>query len=353
MRLSRVVGIALSAAVCSAVFAACGSGEETSVFDPNKDGGVDPFLIDGSFSNADGKLRDTIDPDAFWANDPPPRWCGPETGAPIPPTPGGTPDCPTDKNRQGCPCTTPGETAPCWPGLRVNRNLGICKDGTTTCQQRGEFDRIWGPCQGAVLPVPTAKKGKEACKCFSAGEWAIKNIKPCLYQINKNGQQYKYVVSTLKSTENCPTLDPNGPQPPPAPTEVFSSNTLKVDCQGHFKLFFTIKAGDPKNRQPTDCTIAKISTEGDYPVINQVTPFPDLPSWLNSNPACVADFENKGAYAELSVKGESWLCEAVDDGNGGEHVFQTITYCPLKCGDPQNASLPECVSCTNGATGQF
>jgi hypothetical protein len=34
-------------------------------------------------------------------------------------------------------------------------------------------------------------------------------------------------------------------------------------------------------------------------------------------------------------------------------VFQTVTYCPLKCADPANANDPECVNCTNGGGGPF
>src|SRR5437016_5172716 len=61
-----------------------------------------------------------LDVDAYWAQDPPPMFCTLDGGAlPPPPIPGGTIDCPDDKNREGCPCPTLGMTAACWPGLRV------------------------------------------------------------------------------------------------------------------------------------------------------------------------------------------------------------------------------------------
>lgn len=360
MRFAFRVGAVLGAAGLAAVLAsACGS--ESSTFDPTAGDGGPGLDFDGSFLNGDGGGKPDVDPGSFWAQDPPPRWCGPDSGAPIPPTPGGTVECPTDKNRAGCPCTKVGETAPCWPGLRVNRNLGICRDGTTTCNLKNEFETTWGPCVGYVPPDPSAKKGKAACKCFSAGEWAIKNVSPCLYTYTASGgAKTQFLASThLAATDGglsaaCPTYSPSGPMPPTAPpSEPFSSNTLKVDCQGHFKLCFTLKAGDPKNQLASDCTVAKICTEADYPVMDAVTPFPDLPGWLSSDARCVADFQSKGAYAQLSVKGQSWLCEAVDDGSGGEFVFKTLTYCPLKCNEPANKSLPECVNCKNGASGTF
>jgi hypothetical protein len=83
-----------------------------------------------------------FDPDAFWADDPPIMSCVSDGGMlPPPPIPGGTPECPDDKNRQGCPCTTVGEQRACWPGLRQNRNLGICRDGVTTCMRVGELNQ--------------------------------------------------------------------------------------------------------------------------------------------------------------------------------------------------------------------
>jgi hypothetical protein len=101
--------------------------------------GVDAGTEDGSVWMPPGPpdLR-RYDPDAFWENDPPLMSCIPDGGTlPPPKPPGGTPDCPDDKNRQGCPCTTLGEKRACWPGLRANRGLGICRDGETTCVRLG------------------------------------------------------------------------------------------------------------------------------------------------------------------------------------------------------------------------
>src|SRR5690606_18091901 len=49
----------------------------------------------------------TPNPEAFWEDDPPPRQCYPDGGmGPLPDPPGGTPECPDDRNREGCRCET-------------------------------------------------------------------------------------------------------------------------------------------------------------------------------------------------------------------------------------------------------
>ena len=117
-------------------------------------GGTTGAGTTGAGANTSGKGGSGVqidagntDPDAFWATDPPPPVC---QGGTQPPAPGGTPECPDDKNREGCACTTPGATAPCWPGLRKNRNRGQCRDGTTVCQASGEVAARWGGCVEAT-----------------------------------------------------------------------------------------------------------------------------------------------------------------------------------------------------------
>src|SRR5262249_46544804 len=140
-----------------------------------------------------------ISADAFWANDPPPMMCGPDSGV-TPKPPGGTPDCPDDKNREGCPCPKEGQTAACWPGFRKNRSKGDCKDGTTTCKKISETELGWGPCEGYVLPSGTT--GKAACTCFSGGSWNIANLSPCFFSDSSGA--VTGAVSTV------PTYDASG-----------------------------------------------------------------------------------------------------------------------------------------------
>src|SRR5215471_5870701 len=107
----RLPFFVLVAGFAGVVASACGSSDD-SVFNPGDDGDSGPHY--GGQNNQDGDLSfndAALDPDAFWAQDPPLQWCGPDGGAPDAAPPTGTVDCPSDKNREGCPCTTAGETA--------------------------------------------------------------------------------------------------------------------------------------------------------------------------------------------------------------------------------------------------
>ncbi len=56
---------------------------------------------------------------------------------------------------EGCPCG-PGETQSCFPGLHVNRGVGMCADGIQVCRSEGTEWGDWGdsPCEDAVMPAP-------------------------------------------------------------------------------------------------------------------------------------------------------------------------------------------------------
>lgn len=293
----------------------------------------------------------------FFVDDPPPMSCD---GGGQPVVPGGTPDCPNDKNLPGCPCTSEGQTAPCWPGYRRNRNRGACADGMATCVRVGEAQLEWGECVGytGIDPnsfEPLGTTGAAACTCFSGGFWDITNVSPCF--ITGQGNVVLGAVSTLMTDDaggaQCPnanTVDFNNPVPPSQP---FSTNRLRVDCTGYFKLCFTLKAYASAGASPaaTDCVMKEICTEAYYgPTVDQFQALPDLAGWITATAAeksCAGQFVANGGYAELSVDGETDECDQVNK------VFQTLNYCPLKCADPANAQDPECANCSNGAGGPF
>jgi hypothetical protein len=325
------------------------------------DSGVGSMVDIGTFDRPDAPLNiDTgpppvePNPEAFWEDDPPPVQCL-EDGSMSPPPdpPGGTPECPDDKNREGCRCEPIGTRAPCWPGLRVNRNRGICRDGMTECVPFDEFTGVWGPCVGAVLPVEGARLGPQACQCFSEGRWAIENLSPCF--VDYGPGRGTYAVSTYVSggAARCPTLPPDdSPPAEPMAGTVWSGDTLTVDCAGRFNLCYTLRAGDAAAPSPSDCMLARVCT-GDvwYPEAGMTMRLPDLPSWSSSDSACATQFATSGGYGEMSVIGLSLECEAIDDGSGGEYVFNRVNYCPLSCAtDP---SGPECVGCMMGGSGSF
>ena len=273
-------------------------------------------------------------------DDPFPMGCD---GGGNPPSIGGTPECPDDKNIEGCPCNTQGETAACWPGKRKNRHHGICKDGETTCTLDGETNLVWGPCNGAVLPKDNPTNAKEACLCFSGGHWQIDNTSPCFFFNDATQTDVFATVSTLPGPPPACPADANS-----APAQAWSANRITVDCTGFFKLCYSLKAGNGRAPQPTDCEVVKVCTEAYYPTANVEFEMPPLPSWLANSPAsvtCAEQFVASGGYGEMSVVGESDECDKVDKS------FNWITYCPLSCNGPNPP--PECANCVAGGGGDF
>jgi hypothetical protein len=326
-------------ALCLALMACTTSGR-------NGNGGGMGGAPGGSSPNGGGGPLDLgLDPNTDWVSDPPPKFCGPDGGTlPPPPMPGGTAECPDDKNREGCPCPQVGMQAPCWPGARAHRGLGICKDGVTTCQIVAEISAVWGHCEGYVLPDPSATDGARACECFSHGQWQLDNVTACFIDdgggIGSGGAISNYLQGT---SYQCPT---NVDLPP---TQDWSTSSVRADCGGHFKLCYALKGGDPKNPKPTDCTIVRACTETDYVQVNMVQNLPALGPWLANSPsekACALEFATSGGYGEMSVEGLTLTCDTLDK------VFHRVTFCPLTCNS--NPSAPQCAGCTNqGGSGSF
>ncbi len=318
-----------------------------------RDGGADLGVRrDAARSDATSGIRDAApNPDAFFAEDPPPMECREDgTMGPPPELPGGTPECPDDKHREGCRCTTIGERVDCWPGLRAHRGRGICHDGTTECVPFDEFSGVWGPCEGYVLPREDATLGPEACRCFSMGRWEIDNLSPCF--ISYGGGQV-YAVSTILSgdTAACPSVDPT--PPPTRPGSDWSTDRLTVDCEGRFELCYTLKAGDADAPTGADCVMAEVCTEAWYEERNVTQELPPLDSWVGTDPACARQFRDTGGYGEMSVLGLSVECDEVDDGTGGRYVFNRVNYCPLSCNTDPPPDTEECRSCMMGGSGSF
>jgi hypothetical protein len=281
----------------------------------------------------------SVNRDAFFEQDPPLMYCGLDGGAFVAPSPpGGTLNCPDDKNLEGCPCPQEGMMAACWPGKRVNRGLGVCMDGMTTCTKATEIATTWGPCMGAVLPTPGATDGAEACKCFSHGLWDVDNISPCGVGPSDTMVTSMYSSSAPPSPNPSPSAI-NCNNMTPTAANIWAHDTVTADCQGHFTLCYTLKAGDAMNKKTTDCVVQKICTTGDYTQVNMAQSWQPLPGWTSpaSASACTTAFFNTGGYGEMSVSGETLTCDQLAD-----HVFQTVTYC--KTGD---------ANCVSGGGGQF
>lgn len=291
-----------------------------------------------------------VDP---YANDPAPKWCGPAGGPAAPKAPTGTEACPSDKNKPGCACDSVGEKAACWTGLRKSRNLGVCKDGVATCTQLSENVRGWGPCEGQVLPAKGATEGKEACACFSQGQWKIDNPTPCVFSYpNGSAALVSTFTDPVTGKVSCPNYPPGVGFPPPTPVAPWSTSSLTVDCAGEFELCYELKAGDVANPSPSDCSLVKLCQNVTYPTSDVVQPLAALPPWIASDGACIAKLRQKGGYGEMTVKGTSVRCDTIDDGAGSPRMFQRLGYCPERCID--SPSLPECKTCTaKGLDGTF
>jgi len=351
-----MLALAASAAIACA---GCAAGDSRrGAHDGARDSGT-PAASDGDTARFDAGVvltpRDGAPPepnwDAFFAEDPPPSYCGPAGGGGTPPPiPGGTPECPDDKNREGCPCEHVGETASCWPGLRVDRDRGICRDGTTTCMPYDEFYGRWGRCEGYVLPVDSETRGPEACNCFSQGTWAIDNLSPCFVEYSSGRT---YAVSTFidrSGTPSCPTSLSSTPPPRPEPGEPWSTNRLNVDCAGQFRLCYTIRAGSVEAPSASDCVVGQACTEAWYGEPGTEQELAPLPGWSSSDATCAERFEAIGGYGEMSVEGTSIECEPIDD-MGAPYVFHRVGYCPSRCNE--TPTLPECADCMSGGSGTF
>lgn len=358
LRLMFAAGLCLAHGACAGEIdkgpAALKGGSLGALGDAAVDGGSDLFSNpnrDAAFRNIpDGALTysdATPTVDAFFINDPPPPYCGPAGNMPAE-IPTGTLQCPSDKNREGCPCPEVGATAPCWPGQRLNRDHGICHDGTAVCQNAGEFGLRWSACDGYVLPTEGALSGPEACGCFSKGSWSLTNLSPCIFRGN---QTYLY-SSYLDGSGAIQCGGPFGPNDaPPAPSVDWTQSSLNVDCAGQFRLCFTIKAGDVANPQPTDCVITTQCLDVWYAEANVDQSLPSFAGWTTTETACASAFDLGGGYGEMSVLGTSIECDAVDDGMGNPYIFHRTNYCPPSC--QQTPTTPECISCVTGGSGSF
>lgn len=357
-RCSKVLVVPFVVAAAALVVPACSSSESGDASGGN--GGAAGLIVTGGSSGSmdasvkGGSGGTDIDEDASvepkdtsWFDGNWDGWWESCDGAGLPP-PGGSPDCPSDLNLPGCPCMVLDSTAPCWTGDRKNRNRGACHDGTTKCVRYGEMSTIWSACNGEVLPDPNATSGKNACVCFSKGYWKIENLKPCIWGVEPYGSEGAMSTIPQGSDFKCDyDADPMA-TPPVLPSANWSKNWLTVDCAGIFKLCYELKAGDPKNPSAQDCSLTKQCVDGKYDTPGEPQQMPDLPAWTTADAACAQRFFDVGGYGEMHVEGISVECDTITN-----HMFNRVTYCPMKCALSENKTLPECVNCVSGGGGPF
>jgi hypothetical protein len=292
----------------------------------------------------DANLPVETDGDDFFIDDPAPAMCGPNgKRTEAAQAKNETINCPEDKNRRGCPCEHPGEKAACWPGKRVNRNHGRCKDGTTTCRMDTEFDARWGPCEGYVLPDENATEGADACRCFSSGQWVLSNLVPCIFTDDDANVRVTSSIPDADKGFRCLSET--------EPSTDWTSSTLTAECAGQFQLCYTLKAGNADHPQPDDCMLMRLCIDTWYPEAGKQQKLQNLPGWASEDSKCSKRFVEQGGYGEMSVLGLSSECDAVDDGHGDPHVFKRTRYCSTRCAMTPND--PDCKVCGTGGSGQF
>jgi hypothetical protein len=183
--------------------------------------------------------------------------------------------------------------------------------------------------------------------CFTQGDWAIANLEPCFltYTNSSNQMVTSAYASTPGNPETC-AFDMNTGMPTVPAT--WSTDTLEADCAGTYSLCYTLKAGDPKNPQASDCTVGQSCTAATaYAPAGTTMTFAPLPGWqsMASAEACVNQFQSTGGYGEMSVSGTPDGCGAL------ARVLGRVTYCPTDCSGP--SPPPACNGCVNGGSGDF
>ena len=199
---------------------------------------------------------------------------------------------------------------------------------------------------GSSSNTTTDGGGMTCSTCFVHGKWQIDNLSPCLLEMPSPSDPSKFVVTGVVSSVlngaqiTCPTDGSNA-----VPATPFSTDKLTVDCPGHYRLCYTLKAGSAMGPLPADCVIAQSCAEGDYSTAGVAQTWTPLPAW-SANAAgitCGQHFYDTGGYGELSVTGNASGCGAVS------RVISRVTYCPLACnGDPNAPGCPGCMPGGNG-----
>lgn len=319
-----VAGGAFASASCGGGDDSNGAGDASTGDDATFDSGRDGALVSDAGPH-DASTSDVVDL-GDW-----PKSC--DAGG-IAPVVTGTTACPSDENRAGCACPEAGVTAACWTADRTRRGHGTCQDGVATCTASGSV-LGWSECEGEV--IPTGSTPPANCVCMSNVAWNAPVLSPCFVE---NPSSVITAVSSSLPDAACPPFDDAG-NPVLAPT--WTTDTLQGDCTGAYTICYTLKAGDPKNMQPTDCTLATVcTTQAHYEEAGATQTLPSLPSWITDGGAdltCGQSFAANGGYAIVTLQGQSDECVNVSQ------QLPSVSYCPLACGDPSPPPICATLGC--------
>jgi hypothetical protein len=182
-----------------------------------------------------------------------------------------------------------------------------------------------------------AGAGDAACGCLAHGDWNIDNLSPC-FVMNGATSMVSGAISTVYQgqTAMCPIDDTAAPQAP------WSTDTFETDCAGHYRLCFSLRAGDAMNPKPTDCLVAVSCAESDYATPDVTQAWPPLPSWITTGAetTCAQNMAATGGYGIMTATGTPTGCGAVTK------AIAIFSYCPLSC-------LPPACTCQPTGSGVF
>jgi hypothetical protein len=167
---------------------------------------------------------------------------------------------------EGCQCFE-GESAPCFTGPAIRRNVGACKDGMQKCMRYGEFFS-WGPCEGETLPsqeIP-GNNVDEDCDGNDPGSNCLKSETGADCHNGKDDDcDGKTDCDDPECKPECPTC---------APKETVCNDGKDEDCDGHVDCI------DPDCSAATNC---KPPPQGCTP---QFPFFKELICWDNVDNDC-------------------------------------------------------------------
>jgi len=175
-----------------------------------------------------------------------------------------------------------------------------------------------------------------ACSsCFAHYNWLLANESPCFVFSDPSMTTLQEMISTDATTQQCPADFSMAPAS-------WTTDTFTADCAGHYRLCYTLKAGDPSNPKPTDCTVVQSCAEGDDTLASMAQTWPSLPGWLvdGAQLACAQQFSDSGGYGEATATGNPTGCGAVSV------VLGRVTYCALSCNSPNPPA--SCATCVAG-----
>ncbi len=293
------------------------------------------------------------------------------TGAP-PRCDSGSPDW------EGCACKN-GDTRKCYPGTvnPATRHVGMCKDGTQTCQGSGEF-MTYGPCTGAVTPkTETCASGAdEDCNALTdcqdpacaqdpgcGGNCTNGQTRPCY-----DGPAGTVNVGTCKAgTQTCT----GGKWPTTCtgeikPTKEVCTDTLDHNCNG-FKgcndivclispqCWGTCSNPDPGCVCPTGTGDAALCPKGDFGKVKNNNFGTGKPPEVECCPCTAGDCGTRQCCASPACNGSGYCsgltCNPLPASCNGQVSYD----CDFEDYDPNNSSgaIPEdcdmpCCECKPG-----